>query len=233
MYEELTIKIRKALREQWFYHIIVGMIFLVYVAIVVIGNGIFLDDVVKILGFLFLLTGIGNLIYSFSGIGEKEFHWGEIFFWGILESFSGFLLLSNKLLIAEKNLIEEVSLAIEKVTSTKVELQGYIVIFYIGTFLTFRGISHIVTKIYESEGISHNKTLIVIKRVLILDGFVDFIFGIIVTLSMYLAQGIFYYILLIYILITSILTITFGLASKYSLKIEKLEEEKERKEVNN
>ena len=66
MYKELTTKIRKALREQWFYHIIVGMIFLVYVAIVVIGNGIFLDDVVKILGFLFLLTGIGNLIYSFS-----------------------------------------------------------------------------------------------------------------------------------------------------------------------
>ncbi|MGL5644622.1 hypothetical protein, partial [Cetobacterium sp.] len=67
--------------------------------------------------------------------------------------------------------------------------------------------------------------------VLILDGFIDFIFGIVVTLSMYLAQGIFYYILLIYILMTSILTIIFGLASKYSLKVEKIEEEKEIKEI--
>lgn len=227
MYKELTTKIRKSLREQWFYHIVVGTIFLLYVAVVVIGNGIFLSDVVKVLGFLFLLTGIGNLIYSFSGIGESAFHWGEIFFWGILESFSGLLLLSNKLLIAEQNLIEEVSLAVEKVTATRVELQGYLVIFYIGTFLTFRGISHIVTKIYEPEGITHNRTLAVIKRVLILDGFVDFIFGIAVTLSMYLAQGIFHYILLIYILITSILTIIFGLGSKYSLKIEEPEEKKD------
>lgn len=225
MYKELTKKIRKSLREQWFYHITVGLIFLIYVAIVIIGNGVFLDDVVKVLGFLFLLTGIGNLIYSFSGIGEREFHWGEIFFWGILEVFSGGLLLSNKLLIAEKNLIEEVSLAIEKVIASKVELQGYLIIFYIGTFLTFRGISHIVTKIYEPEGINHNRTLIVIKRVLILDGFIDFIFGVAVTLSMYLSHSIFYYIVFTYILITSILTIIFGLGSKYSLKIEKEDED--------
>lgn len=231
MYKELTIKIRKSFREQWFYHVIVGMLFLIYVGIVVIGNGIFLNDVVKILGFLFFLTGIGNLIYSFSGIGEKAFHWGEIFFWGILECFSGLLLLSNKLLIAEKNLIEEVSLAIEKITATKVELQGYIVIFYIGAFLTFRGISHIVTKVYEPEGITHNKMLVVVKRILMLDGFMDFIFGIGVTLSMYLAQGIFYYILLIYILVISILMIIFGLTSKYSLKTEKLDGEKNIEEV--
>ena len=229
MYKELTRKIRKSLREQWFYHIIVGLIFLIYTAIVIIGNGIFLDDVVKVLGFLFLFTGIGNLIYSFSGIGEIEFHWGEIFFWGILEVFSGGLLLSNKLLVAESNLIEEVSLAIEKVTAAKVELQGYLIIFYIGTFLTFRGISHIVTKIYEPEGITNNKTLVVIKRVLILDGFIDFIFGVSVTLSMYLAQNIFYYIIFVYILVTSILTIIFGLGSKYSLKIEK--EEKNNSEL--
>lgn len=225
MYKELTRKIRKSLREQWFYHIVVGLIFLIYAAIVIIGNGVFLDDVVKVLGFLFLLTGIGNLIYSFSGIGEREFHWGEIFFWGILEVFSGGLLLSNKLLVAENNLIEEVSLAIEKVTASKVELQGYLIIFYIGTFLTFRGISHIVTKIYEPEGINHNRTLIVIKRVLILDGFIDFIFGVAVTLSMYLSHSIFYYIVFAYILITSILTIIFGLGSKYSLKIEKEDED--------
>ncbi len=224
MYKELTRKIRKSLREQWFYHIVVGLIFLIYAAIVIIGNGIFLDDVVKVLGFLFLLTGIGNLIYSFSGIGEREFHWGEIFFWGILEVFSGGLLLSSKLLTAERNLIEEVSLAIEKVTAAKVELQGYLVIFYIGTFLTFRGISHIVTKVYEPEGINHNRTLGVLKRVLILDGFIDFIFGVGVTLSMYLAQNIFYYIVFVYIVITSILTIIFGLGSKYSLKVEKDEE---------
>lgn len=224
MYKELTRKIRKSLREQWFYHIVVGLIFLIYAAIVIIGNGIFLDDVVKVLGFLFLLTGIGNLIYSFSGIGEREFHWGEIFFWGILEVFSGGLLLSSKLLTAERNLIEEVSLAIEKVTAAKVELQGYLVIFYIGTFLTFRGISHIVTKVYEPEGINHNRTLGVLKRVLILDGFIDFIFGVAVTLSMYLAQNIFYYIVFVYIVITSILTIIFGLGSKYSLKVEKDEE---------
>lgn len=224
MYKELTRKIRKSLREQWFYHIVVGLIFLIYAAIVIIGNGIFLDDVVKVLGFLFLLTGIGNLIYSFSGIGEREFHWGEIFFWGILEVFSGGLLLSSKLLTAERNLIEEVSLAIEKVTAAKVELQGYLVIFYIGTFLTFRGISHIVTKVYEPEGINHNRTLGVLKRVLILDGFIDFIFGVAVTLSMYLAQNIFYYIVFVYIVITSILTVIFGLGSKYSLKVEKDEE---------
>lgn len=224
MYKELTRKIRKSLREQWFYHIVVGLIFLIYAAIVIIGNGIFLDDVVKVLGFLFLLTGIGNLIYSFSGIGEREFHWGEIFFWGILEVFSGGLFLSSKLLTAERNLIEEVSLAIEKVTAAKVELQGYLVIFYIGTFLTFRGISHIVTKVYEPEGINHNRTLGVLKRVLILDGFIDFIFGVAVTLSMYLAQNIFYYIVFVYIVITSILTIIFGLGSKYSLKVEKDEE---------
>lgn len=224
MYKELTRKIRKSLREQWFYHIVVGLIFLIYAAIVIIGNGIFLDDVVKVLGFLFLLTGVGNLIYSFSGIGEREFHWGEIFFWGILEVFSGGLLLSSKLLTAERNLIEEVSLAIEKVTAAKVELQGYLVIFYIGTFLTFRGISHIVTKVYEPEGINHNRTLGVLKRVLILDGFIDFIFGVAVTLSMYLAQNIFYYIVFVYIVITSILTIIFGLGSKYSLKVEKDEE---------
>lgn len=224
MYKELTRKIRKSLREQWFYHIVVGLIFLIYAAIVIIGNGIFLDDVVKVLGFLFLLTGVGNLIYSFSGIGEREFHWGEIFFWGILEVFSGGLLLSSKLLTAERNLIEEVSLAIEKVTAAKVELQGYLVIFYIGTFLTFRGISHIVTKVYEPEGINHNRTLGVLKRVLILDGFIDFIFGVGVTLSMYLAQNIFYYIVFVYIVITSILTIIFGLGSKYSLKVEKDEE---------
>ena len=224
MYKELTRKIRKSLREQWFYHIVVGLIFLIYAAIVIIGNGIFLDDVVKVLGFLFLLTGVGNLIYSFSGIGEREFHWGEIFFWGILEVFSGGLLLSSKLLTAERNLIEEVSLAIEKVTAAKVELQGYLVIFYIGTFLTFRGISHIVTKVYEPEGINHNRTLGVLKRVLILDGFIDFIFGVAVTLSMYLAQNIFYYIVFVYIVITSILTVIFGLGSKYSLKVEKDEE---------
>ncbi|MCQ8212573.1 hypothetical protein NON08_08565 [Cetobacterium somerae] len=225
MYKELTRKIRKSLREQWFYHIVVGLLFLIYAAVVIIGNGIFLDDVVKVLGFLFLLTGIGNLIYSFSGIGEREFHWGEIFFWGILEVFSGGLLLSNKLLIAEHNLIQEVSLAIEKVTASKVELQGYLIIFYIGTFLTFRGISHIVTKIYEPEGINHNKTLAVIKRVLILDGFIDFIFGVAVTLSMYLAHSIFHYIVFAYIIVTSILTIIFGLGSKYSLKIESEDED--------
>ncbi|WP_432204480.1 hypothetical protein ACQ9ZF_05495 [Cetobacterium somerae] len=225
MYKELTKKIRKSLREQWFYHVIVGVVFLIYIAIVIIGNGIFLDDVVKILGFLFLFTGIGNLIYSFSGIGEKDFHWGEIFFWGILEVFSGGLLLSNKLMIAEKNLIEEVSLAIEKITAAKVELQGYLIIFYIGTFLTFRGISHIVTKIYEPEGINHNRTLGVIKRILILDGFIDFIFGVGVTLSMYLAQSTFYYIVFAYIFITSVLTVIFGLTSKYALKLEKLNDE--------
>lgn len=219
----MTAKIRVSLREQWFYHVIIGVLFLIYTAIVILGNGIFLDDIVKVLGFLFLMTGIGNLIYSFSGIGEREFHWGEIFFWGIIEVFSGWILLSERLLVAEKNLIDEVSLAIEKVIASKVELRGYLIIFYIGTFLMFRGISHIVTKIYEDDGINHNKTLVVIKRILILDGFIDFIFGVLVTLSMYLAQGVFYYIVFTYIFITSILTIIFGLGTKYSLKIEKNE----------
>lgn len=234
MYKELTAKIRASLREQWFYHIVIGVLFLFYTAIVILGNGIFLDDVVKVLGFLFLLTGIGNLIYSFSGIGERAFHWGEIFFWGVIEVFSGWILLSNRLLIAEKNLIEEVSLAIEKVTASKVELQGYLIIFYIGTFLMFRGISHMVTKVYEKDGIEDNRTLIVIKRVLIFDGFIDSIFGVLITFSMYLAQGVFYYILFVYIFITSILTIIFGLGSKYSLKIERQKDsvEKEKEKIN-
>lgn len=224
VYKELTAKIRVSLKEQWFYHIVVGVLFLIYTTIVILGNGIFLDDIIKVLGLLFLFTGIGNLIYSFSGIGENVFHWGEIFFWGIIEFFSGWMLLSNRLLIVEKKMIEEVSLAIEKVTESKVELQGYLIIFYIGTFLMFRGISHIVTKIYEENGIEHNKTLLILKRILILDGFVDFIFGVFVTLSMYLAQGVFYYILFTYVFITSVLTIIFGLGSKYSSEIEEKKE---------
>ncbi|MGL5053906.1 MAG: hypothetical protein ACRC5W_10005, partial [Cetobacterium sp.] len=125
MYKELTAKIRISLKEQWFYHMIVGIFFLLYTAIVILGNGIFLDNIIKILGFLFLLTGIGNLIYSFSGIGEREFHWGEIFFWGLFEVFSGWVLLSNKILEIEQELIEEVSLVVEKVVASKIELRGY------------------------------------------------------------------------------------------------------------
>ncbi|MGL5918209.1 MAG: hypothetical protein ACRCYM_03080, partial [Cetobacterium sp.] len=67
------------------------------------------------------------------------------------------------------------------------------------------------------------------KRILILDGTVDIMFGIAVTLTMYLNQKIFLYIIFGYIFITSVLTILFGLASKYSYKLEneKIENEKE------
>ncbi|MGL5989094.1 hypothetical protein [Cetobacterium sp.] len=221
MYKELTAKIRISLKEQWFYHMIVGIFFLLYTAIVILGNGIFLDNIIKILGFLFLLTGIGNLIYSFSGIGEREFHWGEIFFWGLFEVFSGWVLLSNKILEIEQELIEEVSLVVEKVVASKIELRGYLVMFYIGTFLTFRGINHIVMTIYNNEGILQNKTLVMVKRILVFDGFVDLIFGIVVTLMMYLNQSSFPYVIFIYVFITSITTILFSFASKYSIKIEK------------
>ncbi|MGL5088704.1 MAG: hypothetical protein ACRC6Z_04530 [Cetobacterium sp.] len=220
MYKELATKIRISLKEQWFYHMIVGIFFLLYTAVVIIGNGIFLDNIVKILGFLFLLTGIGNLIYSFSGIGEREFHWGEVFFWGLFEVFSGWVLFSNKILKIEQELIEEVSLVVEKVVASKIELRGYLVMFYIGTFLTFRGINHIVTTIYNNEGILQNKTLIIVKRILVFDGFVDLLFGIAVTLMMYLNQHSFPYVIFIYIFITSITTILFSFASKYSIKIE-------------
>ncbi|MGL5796663.1 MAG: hypothetical protein ACRCYT_00525 [Cetobacterium sp.] len=229
MYKELTIKIRQSLKEQWFYHIVIGVIFLIYTAIVILGNGIFLNSTVKMLGALFLLTGIGNLIYSFSGIGEREFHWGEVLFWGIIEIFSGWVLISGKLLSLEKELIQEISLTVEKILASKVELQGYLIMFYIGTFLMFRGINHTVTTIYDKEGIKHNKNLVFIKRILILDGTVDIMFGIAVTLTMYLNQKIFLYIIFGYIFITSVLTILFGLASKYSSKLEneKIENEKE------
>ncbi|MGL5001012.1 MAG: hypothetical protein ACRC6J_04745 [Cetobacterium sp.] len=220
MYRKLTAKIRFYFKEQWFYHIIVGVLFLLYAAVVILGNGIFLEDVVKVLGFLFLLTGVGNLIYSFSGIGERSFHWGEVLFWGLLEVFSGWVLLSDKILKIEQELIEEVSLVVEKVIASKVELEGYLVMFYIGIFLTFRGINHIVTTVYEEESTFYNKKLIIIKRILIFDGFVDFVFGIGVTLAMYLNEESFFYLIYLYVFITSITTILFALASKYSAKIE-------------
>ncbi|MGL4425405.1 MAG: hypothetical protein ACRCZR_07825 [Cetobacterium sp.] len=229
MYKELTMKIRQSLKEQWFYHIVIGVIFLIYTAIVILGNGIFLNSSVKMLGALFLLTGIGNLMYSFSGIGEREFHWGEILFWGLIEISSGWILISGKLLSLEQELIQEISLTVEKILASKVELQGYLVMFYIGTFLMFRGINHIVTTVYNKKGIDYNKNLVFIKRILVLDGTVDVLFGLLVSLTMYLNQNVFIYIIFGYILITSVLTILFGLASKYSSKLEneKIENEKE------
>ncbi|MGL5355152.1 MAG: hypothetical protein ACRDAQ_01190 [Cetobacterium sp.] len=234
MYKKLTTKIRFYLKEQWFYHMIIGLSFLLYTAVVILGNGIFLENVVKALGFLFLLTGIGNLMYSFSGIGEREFHWGEVLFWGLLEVFSGWILLSDKILKIEQELIEEVSLVVEKVIASKVELEGYLIMFYIGIFLTFRGINHIVTTIYEKESTVCNKKLIIVKRILVFDGFIDFAFGIGVTLAMYLSEESFFYLIYLYVFITSITTIVFALASKYSAKIEKdklIEKEEVEKET--
>ena len=227
MYKNTTEKIRALFKKQWFYHVCIGIVFLFYAMTVIVGNGIFLNDAIKVLGFLFFLTGIGNLIYSFSGIGITNFHWGEIFFWGSIEIFSGWLILSNKLLKLEGTLISDLTSTIEKVTGSRINLQGYLIIFFVGTFLTVRGISHIVTKIYDLDEREENKILNVIRRILILDGFVDFVFGIGIILSMYLIPSIFLNLVFLYIILASILMIIFGLGTKYSIKDDKKNDKKE------
>lgn len=218
MDKEVTVKIRNYFKKVWFYHIIVGLIFLMYSASVITTNGAMLKNVLMVLGCLFLLTGIGNVIYSFSGINSIRFHWGEMLFWGVVEILSGWIILSKKLEIFEVFLLETVGEAVRKATTAELDLKGYLIVFYIGTFLIFRGISHIVTKMYD-QGTSKQKYIFIIgKWLLILDGFLDLIFGIGIVISAYLAPELFNYILFLYITFSSIILILFGWSLKYSTK---------------
>ncbi|MBC2850521.1 hypothetical protein H5J22_03575 [Cetobacterium sp. 8H] len=218
MDKEVTVKIRNYFKKVWFYHIIVGLIFLMYSASVITTNGAMLKNVLMVLGCLFLLTGIGNVIYSFSGINSIRFHWGEMLFWGVVEILSGWIILSKKLEIFEVFLLETVGEAVRKATTAELDLKGYLIVFYIGTFLIFRGISHIVTKMYD-QGTSKQKYIFIIEKwLLILDGFLDLIFGIGIVISAYLAPELFNYILFLYITFSSIILILFGWSLKYSTK---------------
>ncbi len=218
MYKEIAVKIRDSLKKVWFYHIGVGLVFLVYSASVIITDGVMLGNVLEGLGFLFLLTGIGNILYSFSGIDDIEFHWGEMLFWGVIEIFSGWIILTKKMEIFEVFLIESVGGVIRRATSAELEIKGYLIIFYIGTFLTFRGISHLVTKVYSLGLMEQKNRVIFIKWLLILDGFLDFIFGIIIVVSMYLKPELFNYILFLYIGFSSVVLILFGWSLKYLME---------------
>ncbi|MEG0301287.1 MAG: hypothetical protein RSA57_00030 [Cetobacterium sp.] len=213
-----TIKIKDYFKKIWVYHIIVGLIFLMYSASVITTDGAMLKNVLMVLGCLFLLTGVGNIIYSFSGINSIRFHWGEILFWGVIEIFSGWIILSKKLEIFEIFLLETVGDVVRRATTAELDLKGYLIVFYIGTFLIFRGISHIVTKIYN-QGTSKQKYIFVIEKwLLILDGFLDLVFGIGIVISAYLAPELFNYILFLYITFSSVILVLFGWSLKYSTK---------------
>lgn len=215
------LKLRELLKKLWFYHILIGSLFLLFSIGVILGDGVTSNKIIKCLGLYFLLTGVGNLVYSFGRIGKKEFHWGEVFFWGLLEIFSGFLILNGSLII-EKTLLLEITSVMERLSSTKVNLDGYFLIFYVGTFMIFRGLSNIVTKLYSLSVTVNHLEILSVKRLVVLTGVEDFIFGIVIILSMFILPELFSYIVFFYILFSSMTMVLFGLGLKYSITEEKI-----------
>lgn len=215
------IKLRELVKKLWFYHILIGSIFLIFSIKVIIDKGIETKELVRYLGLFFLLNGIGSLLYSFGRVGKKQFHWGEVFFWGVLEMFTGFLILKENLII-EKTLLMEITSTIEKISSVEINLEGYFVIFYIGTFMIFRGLSNIVTKLYSLSISENHLEILSVKRLVVLAGMEDFVFGIIIVICMYVLPELFPYVVFFYILFSSMTMILFGLGLKYSINEEKL-----------
>lgn len=203
-------KIQNLLKRAWIYYIIIGILFLIFSIKIIMSDNINEDILLKALGVLFLMMGFGNIIYSLEGIKNKDFHWGEILFWGVLESITGFLIVKEKLVV-EKFILLEISSAVEKISSLELELEGYIIIFYIGTFLIFRGLSNIVTNIYN---VSLNSKEVLVKCLINLIGIDDFCLGIVIIICMYINLDFFKYIILLYIFITSIFIILFGISLK-------------------
>lgn len=230
MLKELGIKLNKILKKAWIAYIAIGIIFLGISA-----SGLFLGVninkyIIKMLGILFVLGGISNLGYSLSEIKDKRFCWGEIFFRGCLEIFSGWLILWKKISGLETEYGEQVSKTVGKIAAADIKLDGYFIIFYVGLFLIFRGLIRLFTKLYNYD--EKSKMNYSLLRFLIgTTGLIDFAFGICVMIVMYLDPLKFKEIINIYIFIESILMILIGIVIKMSSeKIKKIEmlEEKEK-----
>lgn len=216
MHIEAIDNTKKWIQKLWFYQIIVGSLFLIFSLKVIVSGGEDTKDTVDILAYLFLLTGIGNIIYAFGRVGEKYFRWGEIFFWGVCEIFSGWLILSGVAKV-EKAIVENIGAVVEKITGTEIKLDGYFIIFYIGIFLIFRGISYIVTKVHSLNENEKTDKLLSVERLLVLSGIQDLIFGIAIVFSMFILPELFGYVIFFYILFSGMVLVLLGLNMKYTL----------------
>lgn len=231
MIKELGIKLNSIFKKVWGIYIIIGLIFLI-----ISGNYLFFGanlfrQMIKNLGIFFLFGGVINLIYSLSEVSDKRFCWGEIFFRGSLEIFSGWLILWEKINILENKYRGEVNETVRKLASTDVNLKGYFIIFYIGLFLIFKGLVRVFTKVYTYE--EKSKMNYSLLRFLTgISGLLDFSFGVSIMVMMYLNQEKIMDVIALYIFIESIFKIMIGIVIKLSFKKIQRLKEKEKEEEN-
>lgn len=231
MIKELGIKLNSIFKKVWGIYIIIGLIFLI-----ISGNYLFFGanlfrQMTKNLGIFFLFGGVINLIYSLSEVSDKRFCWGEIFFRGSLEIFSGWLILWEKINILENKYRGEVNETVRKLASTDVNLKGYFIIFYIGLFLIFKGLVRVFTKVYTYE--EKSKMNYSLLRFLTgISGLLDFSFGVSIMVMMYLNQEKIMDVIALYIFIESIFKIMIGIVIKLSFKKIQRLKEKEKEEEN-
>lgn len=227
---DLLKKFARYLEKIWIAYFVIGVIFLILSCFNLLKKRESIADI----GLMFIAMGIVNIFYSLTGIRKKFLRWGEFLFWGVIETFSGWLIIGKKITDIELQYADQMSKAVGKIASSEIEISGYFVIFYTGFYLIFKGVMRVFTKVYRIEQTKYQYRGL--RFILNIGAFKDLIFGILILLAMYLyfekLGELFNY----YMLITTILLILFGLGvkraiRKYSEELE-LESEKEKKITN-
>ncbi|MGX6592355.1 HdeD family acid-resistance protein [Cetobacterium ceti] len=181
------VDLNNSLKVLWKYHILFGILFVLLGGGAIIKPNFFSISIIYVIGWFILFLGIGNIYYGLSGKDNPSLHWGTILFQGFLEIFSGLLILFNPF------------------------YSIYFVVLYFGIFLLFRGCILIFGKSFSLTEVSY---LNGIRSLIIVNGILDILFGILSILAPFFIETLIIYILAFYCFLGGLLLIIFGFQIK-------------------